>query len=71
MATAKEDSREILIAPYIILFLASKQRETLGSPPKKEVRHPSTDLTQSYVEEVTPPWYPQIMETAISKGPHA
>ena len=71
----KTNAREILNAPPILLFLASKQQNTLGVLPE-EVRHPAVALLQTYVEEGIPahtgsPWSPQALETAISKGPHA
>ena len=74
-ATSKATAREILNAPSILLFLSSKQRETIGSL-LEEVRHPAASLIQSYVEEVIsahtgPLWYTQALETAISEGAHA
>ena len=48
-ATAKATAREILKAPSLLLFLASKQRNTLGSL-YKGVKHPTAALLKKYVE---------------------
>ena len=74
-ATAKATAREILKAPSLLSFLASNQRKTLGGLPKG-VKHTAADLLKTYVEEgipahTGPPWSPEALETAISKGPHA
>ena len=58
-----------------MLFLASKQRKTLGGLPEG-VKHPVADLLKNYVEEgipahTGPPWSPEALETAIYKGSHA
>ena len=58
----KTTAREILNAPPILLFLASKQQNTLGVLPE-EVRHPAVALLRTYVEEGIPdhmglPWLP-------------
>ena len=73
-ARAKSTAREILNAPSLLSFLASKQQKTLRSLPEG-VRHPSADLLQTYVDEgipdhTGPPWQPLALDTAISKGPH-
>ena len=73
-ATAKATTKEILSAPSLLLFLASKQRKTLGGLPEG-VRHTAADLLRTYVEEgipvhTGPPWLNQLLETAISKGLH-
>ena len=75
VATAKSTAREILSTPSLVLFLASKQHNTLGGLPEG-VTHPAADLLQAYVEEgipahTAPPWSLQALETAISKGPHS
>ena len=75
VATAKATAREILSAPSLLLFLAIKQRKTLGGLPEG-VRHPAADLLRTYVEEGIPdhigaPWLPHALETYISKGSHA
>ena len=74
-ATAKATVREILIAPSILSFLASKQRKTLRGLPKG-VMYLAADLILDYIEDGIPahtgsPWFPQSLETAISVGPHA
>ena len=73
--TAKATAREILKAPSLLSFLASKQRNTLGGLPKG-VKHPAVALLNKYVEEGIPahtgaPWSPESLATAISKGTHA
>ena len=75
LATVKANAREILNAPSLLLFLTSKQRNTLGGLPKG-VKHPVAALLQRYVEEGIPSytgplWSPQALETAISKDSHA
>ena len=57
------------------MFLPSKQRKTLGGLPEG-VKHPAATLLHKFVEEgilahTGPPWSPEALETAISKGPHA
>ena len=74
-ALAKATAREILEAPSLLSFLASKQRKTLGGLPEG-VKHPASALLHKYVEEgipanTGPPWSPEALETAISKGPYA
>ena len=74
-ATANATAREILNAPSLLSFLASKQRNTLGCL-SEGGEHPSAALLQIYVEEsipahTGPPWSPEALDTAISKGPHA
>ena len=73
--TANTTAREILSAPSLLLFLASKQRKTLGSL-SEGVMHPAAALIQSYVEEgITAhtglPWSPQELEKDISRIPQA
>ena len=46
-AMAKAITRKILNAPFLLLFLAIKQRNTLGGLPKG-VRHPSASLLYYY-----------------------
>ena len=75
MDIVKATAREILNAPSLLLFLASKQRNTLGGLPEG-VKHLAAALLQTYVEKgipahTGPPWSPQALETTISKGPHA
>ena len=48
-ATAKATAREILEAPSLLSFLASKQRKTLGGLPEG-VKHPAAALLKMYVE---------------------
>ena len=50
---AKASVREILNAPSLLLFLASKQRKTLGGL-HKGVKHPAAALIRKYVEEGIP-----------------
>ena len=74
-AMAKSIAREILNASSLLSFLSSKQWNTLGGL-SEGVGHPAADLLQTYVEEgildhMGPPWLPQAMDTAISKGSHA
>ena len=74
-ATAKATTREILEAPSLLSFLASKKSNTLVVL-TEGVAHPVAFLLQSYVEEgilshTGPPWYLHTLKTAISKGPHA
>ena len=74
-AADKATARENLDAPSLLSFLASTQRKKLGGLPEG-VRHLAAALFQTYVEEgipahTGPPWSPQALETAISKGPHA
>ena len=74
-ATPKATASEIISVPSLLSFLASKQWKTLGSL-SEGIRYPSASLIQSYIEEGIPtytkhPWYPQALETAISKVPHA
>ena len=52
-ATAKATAREILKAPSLLLFLSSKQRNTLGGLPKG-VENPAAALLRKYVEEGMP-----------------
>ena len=73
--TAKGTAREVLSTPSLLSLLSSKQRKTLGGLPKG-VTLLSAYLLQSYVEDsipvqTGPPWSPQALETAISKGQHA
>ena len=75
MAMAKATARELNGAPFLLEFLASKQRKTLVNLPK-EVKHMSASLLHFYVEEgipvhTGPPWSNQELETAISKWNHA
>ena len=66
-AMAKATAREILTAPSLLSFLASKERNTLGGL-TKGVKHPDAALIRNYVEEGISS---HAMETAISKAPHA
>ena len=52
-ATAKATAREILKAHFLLLFLASKKRNTLGGLPKV-TKHPAAALLQSYAYESIP-----------------
>ena len=74
-ATAKATAREILEAPYLLSFLTSKQRKTLGGLPEG-VKHPAADLLKAYVAEgnpshTGPTWSLDSLDTATYKGPHA
>ena len=73
--TAKTTSKEILSTQSLLSFLASNQQKTLGSLPEG-VRHLAKARIQSYVDEripthTGPPWSPQALDIAISKGLHA
>ena len=74
-ATAKSTSRELHLAPSLLVFLASKQRKTLGTLPEA-AWHPEASLLNSYIEEgipvhTVPPWSIRALETAIVKVPHS
>ena len=74
-ATALSTTEDIHHAPYLLAFIASRQRGTPGTL-LSAVSHLAAALLQSYTEEGTPvrigpPWLREALENAIQNGPHA
>ena len=75
MAMSKATARELNGAPFLLEFLASKQRKTLVNLPKA-VENTAASLLHFYVEEglpvnTEPLWSNRELEIANSKGNHA